>query len=109
VLQGLQPLLKEDEQEEVRDNALGAIARIIRGNPAAVPTAELVGLLAEHLPLTGMCVCVCVCVCVRARTCVCACECVCVFMCLCVKESIYTYTTAECVGLLAKHFPFTVL
>jgi len=53
VLQGLQPLLKEDEQEEVRDNALGAIARIIRGNPAAVPTAELVGLLAEHLPLTG--------------------------------------------------------
>jgi len=53
VLQGLQPLLKEDEQDEVRDNAIGAIARIIRGNPAAVPTAELVGLLAEHLPLTG--------------------------------------------------------
>lgn len=53
VLQGLQPLLKEDEQDEVRDNAVGAIARIIRGNPAAVPTAELVGLLAEHLPLTG--------------------------------------------------------
>jgi len=106
VLQGLQPLLEEDEQEEVRDNALGAIARIIRGNPAAVPTAELVGLLAEHLPLTGMCVCV-----VRARACVRACEwmCVCVFMCLCVKESIYTYTTTECVGLFVKRVPFTGL
>lgn len=53
VLQGLQPLLAEDEEAEVRDNAIGAIARIIRGNQASVPTAQLVGLLADHLPLTG--------------------------------------------------------
>ena len=53
VLQGLQPLLHDEEQEEVRDNAVGAIARIIRGNPRAVPTAQLAGVLAEHLPLQG--------------------------------------------------------
>ena len=53
VLQGLQPLLSDEEEDACRDNALGAISRIIRGNAAAVPTAELVGLLAQNMPLTG--------------------------------------------------------
>jgi len=53
MLQGIQPLLSEDEEEEVRDNAVGCLARMVQGIPSAVPAADLLAIIVDNFPLQG--------------------------------------------------------
>ncbi|GAM20378.1 hypothetical protein SAMD00019534_035530 [Acytostelium subglobosum LB1] len=51
ILQGVAPLLNDNEEPEVIDNALGCICRLIASNAQNVPLGEVLPLLFARLPV----------------------------------------------------------
>ena len=53
ILTALQPRLAADEEESVRDNAVGALARLATGFGASLPLDVILPAIMTHLPLRG--------------------------------------------------------
>jgi len=53
VLMALKPLFEESEEETVRDNACGAVARMMSAAPEAMPLAQVLPFFLATLPLRG--------------------------------------------------------
>jgi hypothetical protein len=53
ILAGLEPLIKEDEESEVRDNAVGAMARMLLAAPEHVPIPAILQVIFDNSPLDG--------------------------------------------------------
>ncbi|KAJ1676869.1 hypothetical protein EV182_007347 [Spiromyces aspiralis] len=51
ILKALYPLLESSNESNQADNACGAIARLIRKNPTAVPLSQLLPVWLKYLPL----------------------------------------------------------
>ena len=53
ILSAIQPLLRDDEEPMVRDNAIGALSRLVLGFGAALPLANIMPAILAGLPLTA--------------------------------------------------------